>query len=254
MALGNSNYGGNNKQKQDPSYYSKLRFSERGDTSRSVRLKYWKGMMCISITSEGAQEDGYKIDDIGAIYLSPLKSLALANSLDEFINDENHAPVGVNVGISEVQTCVVFQHVENGGVRMIISKIDASGNRSGEQEFTFTGNYDYYLEFKDYEKMKFDKHYVPYIQIKMIITALREFYTGLCGGMAYSVMEFAKFDISRTSTKLNVIMDKLGIQRLSSYNSGGSGENSYFNRNGAAPQGSTYSDHHNAEDLDELIS
>ena len=253
MALGNSNYG-NNNQRQESSFYSRLKFLERGDSGKSVRIKYWKGMMCISISKGGESENGYKLDDLATIYLSPLKAKMLADALEEFITDKKHVPVGVNVGISETQTCVVFWHNEDSGITMAISKIDSSGKKESEQTFTFSSEFDYYLEFKDYNKMKFDKHTVEDLQIVSIIIALREYFNGVCGGIAYSVMDYARFDISRTTTRLNAIMDKLGIQRQSSYNSGGSGENSYFNRQGAAPQGSTYSDHRSAEDLDDLIS
>ena len=178
----------------------------------------------------------------------------LADALEELIADPKHLPVGVNVGITETQTCVSFRHDDNGAITMAIAKIDGSGKKESEELFTFAPDYDYYLEFKDYGKMKFDKHNVDYVHIKALVIALREYFTGICGGIAYSVMDYARFDISRTTTRLNAIMDKLGIQRQSSYNSGGSGENSYFNRQGAAPQSSTYSDHRSAEDLDDLIS
>lgn len=254
MSLGSGNsYGNNNNQRQESSFYSRLRFADR-DSGKSVRIKYWKGMMVISISKGGESENGYKIDDIASVYLSPLKAKMLADALEELIADPKHIPVGVNVGITETQTCVTFWNEENGGVTMAIAKIDGSGKKESEELFTFAAEYDYYLEFKDYAKMKFDKHNVPNIQITSLIVALREYFDGICGGIAYSVMDYARFDISRTTTRLNAIMDKLGIQRQSSYNSGGSGENSYFNRQGAAPQGSTYSNHREAEDLDDLIS
>lgn len=252
MSLGNSNYG-NNNQRQESSFYSRLKFAER-ESGKSVRIKYWKGMMVISISKGGETENGFKVDDIASVYLSPLKANMLADALEELIADPKHLPVGVNVGISETQTCVTFRHEENGAIVMAIAKIDGTGKKESEELFTFVADYDYYLEFKDYAKMKFDKHNVEYVHIKSLIIALREYFQGICGGIAYSVMDYARFDISRTTTRLNAIMDKLGIQRQSSYNSGGSGENSYFNRQGAAPQGSTYSDHRNAEDLDDLIS
>ena len=252
MPLGSSNYNNNNNQRQESSFYSRLRFADR-ESGKSVRIKYWKGLMCISISKGAEGENGYKVDDIASVYLSPLKAKMLADALEEFIADPKHTPVGVNVGISETQTCVVFWHEENGAITMAIAKIDGSGKKESEELYTFVSEYDYYLEFKDYAKMKFDKHNVENIHITSLIIALREFFNGICGGMAYSVMDYARFDISRTTTRLNAIMDKLGIQRQSSYNSGG-GENSYFNRQGAAPQGSTYSDHRNAEDLDDLIS
>ena len=252
MALGNSSYGGNNNQRQESTYYSRLRFADR-ESGKSVRIKYWKGMMVISIAKGGENENGFKVDDLASVYLSPTKANVLKQALIEFVADKKHVPVGVNVGISETQTCVTFWHEENGAVTMAIAKIDGSGKRESEETFTFAAEYDYYLEFKDYAKIKFDKHYQQDLQLSSLIIALGEYFDGMCGGIAYSVMDYNRFDNFRTTTKLNAIMDKLGIQRQSSY-SGGGGENSYFNRNGAAPQSSTYSDHRSAEDLDDLIS
>ncbi len=251
MALGNGNYN-NNNQRQESTYYSRLRFADR-ESGKSVRIKYWKGMMVISIAKGGENENGFKMDDLASVYLSPTKAKVLHDALVEFVPDKKHIPIGVNLGFSETQTCVTFWHEEDGGITMAIAKIDGSGKKESEETFTFAAEYDYYLEFKDYGKMKFDKHFSQDLQLNGLIIAMDEYFKGMCGGIAYSAMDYGRFDNFRTTTKLNAIMDKLGIQRQSSY-SGGSGENSYFNRQGAAPQGSTYSDHHNAEDLDDLIS
>lgn len=253
MSLGSGNFAGNNNQRQESSYYSRLRFVDN-ESGKSVRIKYWKGLMSISIAKSVEVENAYKIDDIASIYLSPLKARVLANALEEFVTDKKHPAVGVNVGITETQTCITFWYNDDGSISMAIAKIDGSGNKESEEIFKFAIDYDFYLEYKDYSKMKFEKKFAENSQVNSIIIALREYFNGICGGVAYSVMDFGKFELSRTTTKLNAIMDKLGIQRQSSSYSASGGENSYFNKQGAAPAGSTYSDHHSADDLDDLIS
>jgi hypothetical protein len=246
MALGNAN----NNQRQESTYYSRVRFVDR-ESGKSVRFKFWKGLICLTISKGTETDGGYKSEDLETAYFSPTKAHILSEALKEFIPDKEHLPVGVNLGMSETQTVVVFFH-EGDYITLAISKINAEGKKESEQRFTFKDEYDYHLNFNDYEGMKFEKQYHINNSVYQIADILESFSQAMYGSMAYSVMDFMRFVNSRTSTKLNSIMDKLGIQRQSSFG-GGNPENSYFNRQGAAGQ-NTYSQHHDSEELDDLIS
>ena len=77
------------------------------------------------------------------------------------------------------------------------------------------------------------------MEISELKTVLEQYYLNVTGSIAYNVVDNLKYDNSRTQTKLELIMDKLGIETLKgSYgksstsifaNSNGNNNNSYSN-------------------------
>ena len=56
-----------------------------------------------------------------------------------------------------------------------------------------------------------------------------EYVKAMTGAISYSVMDMARFDVSRINTKIELVMNKLGIESKSSRQVS---SESYFNKNG----------------------
>ena len=67
------------------------------------------------------------------------------------------------------------------------------------------------------------------VELDMLIIVLDEYIKAITGATAYTVMDMGRFDYSRINTKIELVMNKLGIESKSSRQVS---SESYFNKNG----------------------
>ena len=243
MALGDGNYQSNNggfKKSNEDSFYSRLVLSN--PSGKYLKFKYWAGKLAISIAVGDSNGQKFQYKETATAFLSPLKAKVLANKVRELIADENHKPVGVVIGSGDPSTCLTFMHSPD-GLTVHICKVDGTGNRSNEDTFVFQKDYQYSVTYKDFKKLDFVKEYDNDVEINSVIDLLEAFYAAGNGSIAYSVMDLSRYSFGRLKTNTEAIMDKLGIQRVSSKGPG------FFNGN----DGSGSVSSNTAEDIDDLL-
>lgn len=244
MSLGNSNEN-NKKKNYSPTVYSQYRMSNPESTvdPTSLGFSYWNNFLVISISpkKENSNADYPEWDNDNAvkIFLNHTKARILLQEINAFINGVENKNFGVDSGSGLISIC----HGSEFGVDnpcLCIRRINPnSGNveSSAVYEFkdTFYSIRDYNERNNNFTKINYDTS----LEISELKTVLEQYYLNVTGSIAYNVVDNLKYDNSRTQTKLELIMDKLGIETLKgSYgkssasifaNSNGNNNNSYSN-------------------------
>jgi hypothetical protein len=182
-------------------------------------------------------------DEISAS-ITPKKAAILVDIMPR-VEAGEEGVFGTTVGMSEVQTAVGFQNI-NDVIYFRIAKVDKSGRITDQRTFTFPSGSDASLRWSDFEGMKFTKDYNDMIDYNMFKEALADFARGISGAYGYGTIYMNRYHDSSITTKVNSIMDKLGIP-VGNKTTGG-----YFNNNGNSNAGS--SQHRSYEDISAMIS
>jgi len=242
MALGDTNnFGNNNNKKYEDSYYSRLVISN--PNGKFLKFKFWAGKLAMSIAEVDSSQQKFAYKETATAFFNPMKAKIMAEELKKFIADPSHKPVGVVIGSGDPNTCVTFMY-ENDDIKVDICKVDANGNKSGEDVFVFQKDYHYSVTYKDFKKLDFSKNYFNSLEIEAVIELLDSFFKTSNGSFAYSVMDMSRFNYGRLKSNTEAIMDKLGIQRASS-----KGPGFFSNNNGA----STDTSSNTVDDIDDLL-
>ena len=241
MALGDaSNFNNGNNKRTEDSYYSRLVISN--PNGKFLKFKFWAGKLAMSIAEVDSSQQKFAYKETATAFFNPMKAKILAEELKKFIADPGHKPVGVVIGSGDPNTCVTFMH-NNDDISVDICKVDAQGNKSGEDVFTFQKDYHYSVEYKDFKKLDFSKNYFNSLEIEAVIELLESFFKASNGAFAYSVMDMSRFNYGRLKSNTEAIMDKLGIQRASSKGPG------FFSGNNGGSEATS----NTVEDIDDLL-
>ena len=242
MALGDaSNFNnGNNNKKYEDSYYSRLVISN--PNGKFLKFRFWAGKLAMSIAEVDSSQQKFAYKETATAFFNPMKAKILAEELKKFIVDPAHKPVGVVIGAGDPNTCVTFIH-DGDNTSVDICKVDAQGNRSGEDVFVFQKDYHYSVEYKDFKKLDFSKNYFNTLEIEAVIELLESFFKASNGAYSYAVMDMSRFNFSRLKSNTEAIMDKLGIQRASSKGPG------FFSGNNGGSEATS----NTVEDIDDLL-
>lgn len=243
MALGDySNNDNSRKKYYEPQVYSKYGTSNTdGVDPSALSYSFFNGLLKISIAPmlPSAKPDDKQLWDHqneASIWLPHFKAKLL---LDE-INYVQAHPDEVNNGgiIIGEEGLISFSNGKEIGASspcLIIRKIDQN---TGEATSVYAYQFktDYYKTVRNYNpadpsNFEFVDH--PIFEIEQFKELLRTYSSSMSGAAAYAQMYYERFETNRTRTKLELIMDKLGIesaeygrQRTSS---GGGQNKSYFN-------------------------
>ena len=237
MALGDNT--NNKKQNYEETYYSRMRFTNYED-KKMLSFSFWKGFLKIAISDirESATGAGIEYDEIGSIHLSPTKAHILKEQILQFRSLEDSATTnksfGVDTGIGENKNFIAIGNKETSSEddiqrTLFIGKVDINGNLLEGNQFNFNHKYHFGIEWKDLQAMEFDANYLDNTELDMFIVLLDQYISAMSGAIAYSVMDLGRFNNSRLNTKIELVMNKLGIETKSSKQAS---SESYFNKNG----------------------
>lgn len=234
MAMSDNYNNNNSNQKQRPTLYSNYRMSNIDSSvdKTSLTFTFWNGMLKITIAplKEGATAENISFDyeNTVPVYLTHTKALLLLEAIKEYeTNKENLNSIGVPAGKG-------LLYLSNGkefgkaGDYLVIKKINEEDG-SVESSFTYQFNTESHFMVKDFADGNFDRVIVPNLELEQLKTMLREFCQSSTGAYAYSNIDYGRFDNSRINTKIELVMDKLGIERTGKKGNGGGGS-SYFNK------------------------
>lgn len=246
MPLGNNyNSGNNNKQNMRPTVYSGYKMTNLNSDIDKTNLTFtfWNGMIKISIAplKEGSNSENiaFDYDNTDPVYLTHTKARMLYMDACDFQNSNgtfNSQGVPTGKGLIYFSNGSEFGKA---GIFLVIKKVNAE-NGEVESSFTYEINSDLHFSIRNFDEStgSFDKVMRPDLELEQFKTMLKTFYEAMTGAMAYSFMDYNRFDNSKIQTKLGLIMDKLGIESKGGSKSSGGGS-SYFSGNKGGGKTST---------------
>lgn len=216
MALGDSRNSSNGNKTFDPTFYSNLKIRNYNN-HLSIKIEYNKGLMKISIQKE--TEEQFKFEELISANLTAKKAMILVHEMDQMEqSEEDGKAYGVMVGLAETQTAIAFQIV-NGVKHLRIAKIDTSnGSVKDQKAFEFQNNSDTGMHWTNFDTMKYNQDIVNDVDYVMLKTAIADFARAQSGASAYGHLYMNRYSENVLTTKVNAIMDKLGIERRSNNN------------------------------------
>ena len=233
MALGDNN----KKQNYENTFFSRLKFTNY-EEKKMLSFSFWKGYLKVTINNMKESGTGVEYEELSAIHLSPIKAQILKEQLVGFRSLEDSATtnisVGIDTGIGETKNFLAVGNTESSTEDDIqrticIGKVDINGTIVECNTFNFNHHYHFGIEWSDVQAMKCTTTYQDNIELDLLITVLDEYVKAMTGAISYSVMDMARFDVSRINTKIELVMNKLGIESKSSRQVS---SESYFNKNG----------------------
>ena len=218
MAIGDgyqsSNGSGENNKLFEQTYYS--RFSIRNE-DKQLSIWYRSGLMVLELNS--IDQNTYKRNAIGNIYLSPMKAQMFAGEIVKFKEYRNNDKIkenvafGVTGGMKEKVSYVGLHTNKNKDIFLTIGKFDENGQIVESNTIQFNKDYNYSIEWEDISKMKLERVFDNDLELNMLHTAVAEFARNMNGAAGYATADLTKFDHARIMRKMDPIYDKLGIER-----------------------------------------
>lgn len=218
MSLGNSY---NNNQKNtvyDPNVYSPYRMNNAESTvdKTCITFTFWKNILRITIAPKkdtGNDETVFDLENGISIYLNHTKARIFADMIKRFMQDpETYDNSGVPSGQGLI-TISTGKEYNSPSPLIVIRKIDEAGTVLSSFAYQFKN--DYYFAINNYsEGGQFTKltNEFASLEIEQLVTLLEEYYKAMTCATAYTVLDQMKFENNRTSTKLNAIAAKLGVE------------------------------------------
>ena len=250
MALSSGQYSReeNRKGQTSVTVYSDYSFANPESAVDQTRLSptFCLGMLKISIDPrDQSNPKPYPTYDDKAgvsIYLTHTKALLLLNDIEEFEKNPSMATsVGVDSGRGDKQGLIQITNGAEFGTTnrcIVIRKIgmDDHNNPYVSASFAYElkeDNYHYTIRnFNPEDPTQFDKVYQNNTELEQFKTLLRQYIEAQTNAMAYSLMEQMKYNNSRVNTKLDLVMEKLGIEKKTYGNNGGGNSTSIFQNSG----------------------
>lgn len=215
MALGDARGNNNNgaRRRYDSTFYSRLHFTNYPELTR-LNITYSTGLMKFTIAIAPIEGENY--EDKITLNLTGNKAKLLLNAIAKFEEDFNDISInnsfGVTTGIGEISTVGAVHKTNSNGKAITIAKVDKNGTIVERYEFNFPQNYDYSINWEDFNNMKLTKEYDDNLEFEMFKDTLKEFATTYNGAAGYNALDLGRYEISANRTKIETIMNKLGIQ------------------------------------------
>lgn len=225
MALGD-NYNKsntNNNKNYSPTVYSVYKFNNAESKIDPTTLapSFWNGMLKLTIAPKKETNNGeiaFDYDQSVSMYLTHTKARLLLEEIEEF---QKNPDVYKNVGVSSGSGLISLTNGSEFGVNsllLVIRKLNAeTGQVENSIAYEFKQEYHYTIRDFDESSVDFSKVFYDTIELEQFKTLLKSYYEAMTGAVAYSVIDNLKYDTSRMNTKLDLMMDKLGIERKGNY-------------------------------------
>lgn len=250
MALGDggsNNFSSNNKNNggdgnYDPTVYSPIKFKNPAASTDPSELSFafWKNMLKIQISpkveSKTGDYDTYDHTNNTQLMLTPVKAKIFHDEIKLMLEDDSINSVGQNSGPAGLITFSNGKEFGVDGYMLVIRKLDEGGAVMSSYSYQFN-NTGFHKSIRDFDETSLKFKTVPYlmVEVEMFLTILEQYYLSQSYAFAYSVVNSVKYAEARTTTKIELVMDKLGIPKQTSGNNARTQSSSFFNN--AAKEG-----------------
>lgn len=260
MSLGTYNNPTGKKNDYSPVTYSSVKFfnSESSIDPSAMSFSYWKGLLKISITpvktGEGSAPEIDKENSID-IYLTPIKAHMFLNyiklwktNLDEYDN----VGVSTNKGIIYLTNGIKEFGTSGDRLFIVIKILDQNTGlvkSAIAYEFSSTQYYGI-INFMDSNNYSKDTSFANDAELNMFMIVLKTYVDASTDAVASTVIDNMKYDVSRLTTRISTIQEKLGIEVKNGGNNKGYRSSSYFDRDGGGSTSSSSATRSSAEQVD----
>lgn len=236
MALGN--YDNNKKEQYIPVYYSEYGTgNSEGVDPSSLSYTFYNRMLKISISPlkvNNGDKIAYDHENATSVYLTHTKARMFHDEILKVLNGTTN-----NGGVSSGKDGLIrFCDGKELGVNnycLIINKVNSeTGEVTSSYAYEFKSKYHYAIENFDPNNSSHKKAYYDDIEVKQLLDLLRTYYEAMTGAQAYSTLDAFRFINNSTSTKIDLIMSKLGVEYKSGMTSRTSSR-SYFDTTEPSP-------------------
>lgn len=232
MALGN--YDNNKKNQINVNVYSSYKMSNtEGIDPSAINFTFCLNMLKISISPK-KPGDQIAFDHEKAIecFLTHTKAKMLSDEIKNMLKQpKGEIPsVSVSTGKDGLITFTDGRELGTNKYTLLLRKTDENGVPVSTYAYEFKTDYHFVIRNYDPEKPSaYDKVFHDNIEIDQFLILLDQYIKAATGAMAYFTLENSKYGQSRVNTKLDSIMEKLGIEIPNKGNySRGTGGSSFF--------------------------
>ena len=210
--------------------------------------------MKVAISKEN---ENHTYDDLITASLTPKKAIILLYEMDQMElaaeADSTTRAFGVTLGLGDVQTAIAFQ-VVNGTKHLRIAKVNSDGSIADQKAYEFQNGTDSGLQWSDFDRMSYTKDVVDNVDYTMLKNAIADFARNMSGAAAYGQNYMNRYDNNILTSKMNAIMDKLGIERRSGNSNYATGGGFFSNNNGSGNSGNNAtSEHQSYSDISSML-
>lgn len=257
MAIGDGNYSGGNNgsynngngKLYEQTFYSRVKFKSG---KRNLSVTFRSGLLVFEIGEIDAT--GYRSNPLISIYISPIKAMMLTKEIAQFKEYmaagkvKDNVAFGVNAGMGEKISYIGLHANKDMDVILTIGKFDGTGKIIESYDYTFQKDFNYSLEWKDITKNDLEKVYHNEIEYESFFQIVADFARYMNGVAAYATADLYRYEEARILNKMDPIYDKLGIERRTNNNFGGT--NNFLNN----AQANTSSTSKSFDEINDLLN
>ena len=251
MALGNNGNQNRSTTLYEPSYYSRLRFTNYDD-KLALGFTFWKGALKISISESGSANEG-RNNELAYIHLSPMKARIFAGAVQKMIDDpESFEIYGIDTGSGDTSGFIAIGR-DMGKPYIVLAKVDSAGKYVQYQKFNFPFDTNYSLKIENLTNLQFTKEINNTVDIEALKDLMEDYARSSSGAYGASYYDIGRYEIGKESNLTRKIAIKLGVLNQdggyadSTYHKSGS-NNSFFSGNGNSKQEKSYQSIDDLED------
>lgn len=233
MPLGN--YDNNSKKRNSINVYSPYRMSNTEGIDPSVlNFTFCLGMLKISISpKKPGDQIAFDHEKAIEVYLTHIKAKILSDEIKYMLKHKGEVHnVSVSTGKDGLITFSDGQELQTNKYTLLLRKIDENGVPTTNYAYEFKD--DYHFTMRNYDPNNpsaYDKVIHDMIEVEQFILLLDEYNRAWTGADAYMVRDNFKYWDSIYNTKLDTIMEKLGIDFSKTGNYSKNNNNSFFTNN-----------------------
>ena len=222
MAFGNSD--NNNKRYYDPTVYSQYGTSNsEGVDPSALSFQFYNGMLKLSITpmKPNANPNDKNIwdkDNAVAVWITWFKAKMLYDEIKYVLeNPDTCFNAAVSIGAESLISFSTGKELGVSSPCLIIRKVNhETGEVMSTYAYQFKDNYNGYSSVRNYDPSNpngFESHNYKNLEVENLLTLLKQYYESSSGAYAYANLYAARYDIQKNNTKMELIMEKLGIEK-----------------------------------------
>ena len=237
MALGNYDNNKKDKEQYMPVYYSEYGTGNpEGVDPSSLSYSFYNRMLKVSISPlkmNNGDRIAYDHENAAIVWLTHTKARMFHDQILKVLAGEI-SNGGVSTGKEGLIRFCDGKELGVNGYCLIINKVNESGEVLSGYAYEFKSKYHYAVENYNPNDSSHKKAYYDQLEVQQLLDILQTYYVSMTGAQAYANMDAFRFVNNSTTTKIDLIMSKLGVEYKSGMTSR-SASRSFFDTTEPSP-------------------
>ena len=213
MALGN--YDNNKKEQYMPVYYSEYGTGNaEGVDPSALSYSFYNRMLKISISPlkmNNGDKIAYDHENAAIVWLTHTKARMLYDQILRVLNGDI-ANGGVPTGKEGLIRFCDGKELGVNNYCLIINKVNEAGEVISSYAYEFKSKHHYAVQNYDPKDSSHKKAYYDQLEVQMLLDLLKTYYEAMTGAQAYATMDALRFVNNSVTTKIDLVMSKLGVE------------------------------------------